>query len=103
MGADKPNLDFYLLQALEGAEKGKKHLKTATKEILLAAKSISHTLSSLSIDPDFHRNYPKLSQLLQFGISTVNEIAERIQSERKNIRKKKTNGKTRKRKKAANH
>ena len=94
-------MSFFTSQIFEDAEKSKKHLKTATEEILLAAKSISKVISSLSIDPDFNQTYPKLSQLLQFGIQTVNQITEKIQAEKETSKKKKakSHGKIRKRKK----
>lgn len=102
MTARPSNMSFFTSQIFEDAEEGKKHLKTATEEILLAAKSISKVVTSLSVDPDFNQTYPKLSQLLQFGIETVNQITDKIQSERKKPVKKKAkaHGKTRKRKKA---
>ncbi len=89
----------------KGIEEGKKHLKTAVQEVLLAARSLSATLSSLSVDPSFNQNYPKLGQLLQFGIHTVGEIAKQVQSERESLRNKesRSNGKIRKRKKASHH
>lgn len=101
MAARRPHMSFFTSQIFEDAEEGKKHLKIATEEILLAAKSISKVVSSLSVDPDFNQTYPKLSQLLQFGIQTVNQIADKIQSERAASKKKKakSHGKTRKRKK----
>ncbi len=102
MAVHRPHMSFFTSQIFEDAEEGKKHLKIATEEVLLAAKSISKVVSSLSVDPDFSQMYPKLSQLLQFGIQTVNQITDKIQSERANSKKKKAkpHGKIRKRKKA---
>jgi hypothetical protein len=84
MNPKNPTTLIFLLSALEGLQESKNHLKRAAHELLLAAKSLTSTVSTIAIDSKFGENYPGIGQTLKMGEEVLNEVIRRIEPTERN-------------------